>query len=91
MLKMPPTMSLKPRSWTRIRPSRRSTGSKYCNELNGKSFYYQLRNRIVYFHSLENIAKAQVYNPEKRRPWSMQDAKERWEEVKKQVQADKEK
>jgi tRNA nucleotidyltransferase/poly(A) polymerase len=70
-------------------------GLKYCDELNGKSFYYQLRNRILnleeYFHSLENLAKAQVFNPEKRRPWSLQDAKERWEEVKKQAQADKEK
>jgi tRNA nucleotidyltransferase/poly(A) polymerase len=70
-------------------------GLKYCDELNGKSFYYQLRNRILnleeYFHSLENLAKAQVFNPEKRRPWSLQDAKERWEEVKRQAQADKEK
>ncbi len=72
-----------------------ANGLKHCNELNGKSFYYQLRNRILnleeYFHSLENLAKAQVFNPEKRRPWTLQDAKERWEEVKKQAQADKEK
>ena len=72
-----------------------ANGLKYCSELHGKSFYYQLRNRILnleeYFHSLENLAKAQVFNPEKRRPWSLQDAKERWEEVKKQAQADKEK
>jgi tRNA nucleotidyltransferase/poly(A) polymerase len=70
-------------------------GLKYCSELNGKSFYYQLRNRILnleeYFHSLENLVKAQVFNPDKRRPWTLQDAKERWEEVKKQAQADKEK
>ena len=70
-------------------------GLKYCSELNGKSFYYQLRNRIFnleeYLHSLENLAKAEVYNPEKRRPWTLQDVKERWEEVKKQAQADKEK
>ena len=70
-------------------------GLKYCDELNGKSFYYQLRNRILnleeYFHALENLAKAQVYNPEKRRQWSLQDAKKRWEEVKRQAQADKEK
>jgi len=68
---------------------------KYCDGLNGKSFYYQLRNRILnleeYFHALENLAKAQVYNPEKRRQWSLQDAKKRWEEVKRQAQADKEK
>ncbi len=72
-----------------------ANGLKYCSELNGKSFYYQLRSRILnleeYFHSLENLVKAQVFNPDKRRPWTLQDAKERWEEVKKQAQADKEK
>jgi hypothetical protein len=72
-----------------------ANGLKYCSELNGKSFYYKLRNRILnleeYFHSLENLVKAQVFNPDKRRPWTLQDAKERWEEVKKQAQADKEK
>ena len=70
-------------------------GLKYCPELNGKSFYFRVRSRILdleeYFHSLENLVKAQTFNPDKRRPWSLQDAKERWEEVKKQAQADKEK
>jgi hypothetical protein len=54
-----------------------------------------VRNRILdleeYFRSLENLVKAQVFNPDKRRPWSLQDAKERWEVVKKQAQEDKEK
>jgi tRNA nucleotidyltransferase/poly(A) polymerase len=70
-------------------------GLKFCDELNGKSFYFRLRNRILnleeYLQSLENLAKAQVYNPDKRRPWSLQDAKERWEEVKKQAAEDKQK
>jgi tRNA nucleotidyltransferase/poly(A) polymerase len=70
-------------------------GLKFCEELNGKSFYFRLRNRVLnleeYFQSLENLAKAQVFNPEKRRPWSLQDAKERWEEVKKQAAEDKQK
>ena len=70
-------------------------GLKYCEDLNGKSFYFQLRNRILnldeYFRSLENLVKAQVYNPQKRRPWTLEDAKERWEEVKKQAQEDKQK
>jgi tRNA nucleotidyltransferase/poly(A) polymerase len=68
-------------------------GLKYCQELNGESFYFQLRNRLLnlneYFQSLENLVKAQVYNPQKHRPWSLEDAKERWEEVKKQAQEDK--
>ncbi len=70
-------------------------GLKFCDELNGKSFYFQLRNRVLlldeYFQSLENLVKAQVYNPQKKRPWTIEDAKERWEEVKKEAQADKEK
>jgi tRNA nucleotidyltransferase/poly(A) polymerase len=70
-------------------------GLKYCSELNGTSFYFQLRNRILnleeYFHSLESLVKSEVYNPAKRRAWTLEDAKERWEEVKKQAQEDKRK
>jgi hypothetical protein len=70
-------------------------GLKYCNELNGKSFYFQLRNRILnleeYFQSLENLVKAGVYNPARRRAWTLEDAKERWEEVKRQAREDKQK
>jgi tRNA nucleotidyltransferase/poly(A) polymerase len=70
-------------------------GLKYCNELTGKSFYFQMRNRVLrleeYFQSLENLVKAQVYNPAKRRSWTLEDAKERWEEVKKQAEEDKQK
>ena len=70
-------------------------GLKYCNELDGKSFYYQVRNRLLnleeYAHSMENLVKAQVFNPAKKRPWTLEDAKERWEEVKKQAQEDKQK
>ncbi len=70
-------------------------GLKHCDELDGKSFYFQLRNRILnleeYFQSLENLVKAGIYNPAKRRAWTLEDAKERWEEVKKQAQDDKRK
>jgi hypothetical protein len=70
-------------------------GLKYCTELNGTSFYFQLRNRILnleeYFRSLESLVKAGVYNPAKRRAWTLEDAKERWEEVKKQAQDDRRK
>jgi len=68
-------------------------GLQHCHELNGKSFFFQLRRRILnledYFRSLESLAKAQVYNPATHRPWSLEDAKLRWEEVKRQAQADK--
>jgi hypothetical protein len=70
-------------------------GLKHCKELTGTTFYFQLRNRILnleeYFRSLENLVKAGVYNPAKRRAWTIEDAKERWEEVKKQAQEDKQK
>ncbi len=70
-------------------------GLKYCNELDGKSFYYQVRNRLLnleeFAHSMEALVKAQVFNPAKKRPWTLEDAKERWEEVKKQAQEDKQK
>jgi hypothetical protein len=72
-----------------------AAGLKYCTELDGKGFFYQVRNRILnleeYFQSLENLVKAQAFNPAKRRPWTMEDAKERWEQVKKQAQEDKQK
>jgi hypothetical protein len=72
-----------------------ANGLKYCGELNGKNFYFQLRNRVLnledYFQSLDNLVKAQVFNPDKHRPWTPEDAKERWEAVKKQAEEDKQK
>ena len=71
------------------------SGLKYCGELNGKSFYFQVRNRILnleeYFHSLESFVKTGVYNRAKGRNWTLEDAKERREEVKQQAQEDKRK
>ena len=71
------------------------SGLKYCSELNGKNFYFQVRNRILnleeYFHSLESFVKTGVYNRAKGRNWTLEDAKERWEEVKQQAQEDKRK
>jgi len=69
-----------------------AAGLKFCNELDGKHFYFQPRDRVLdleeYHHSLENLAKQQVFNPEKHRPWTEQDAAERWEQVKKQAASD---
>jgi hypothetical protein len=68
-------------------------GLKHCSELNGKTFYQRLHNRILnleeYLQSLDNLVKAEVFNPEKRRPWSAADAKERQDAVKKEAQEDK--
>jgi hypothetical protein len=70
-------------------------GLKHCDELNGKRFYFQLRHRILdleeYLRSLENLVKAQVYNPQRRHPWTSEDAKERYEEAKRQAEEDRQK
>jgi hypothetical protein len=67
-------------------------GLKFCNELDGKHFYFQARDRVLdlveYHRSLENLAKQQVFNPEKHRPWTEQDAAERWDQVQKQAATD---
>jgi hypothetical protein len=71
------------------------SGLKFCSELNGSGFYFQMRNRVLnleeYFRSLESMVKAGVNNPAKRHAWTLEDAKERWEEVKKQAEDDKRK
>ena len=69
-------------------------GLRHCKELDGTNFYFEPRNRVLnleeYHQSLDNLVKAQVYNPEKRRPWSEEDANARWEQVKKEALHDKE-
>jgi len=69
-------------------------GLRHCNELDGTNFYFQPRDRVLsleeYHQSLENLVKAQVFNPQKKRPWSDADANDRWEQVKKQAARDKE-
>src|SRR5580693_10815559 len=69
-----------------------ASGLKFCSEFDGKHFYYQARDRVLdleeYHRSLENLAKQHVFNPEKHRPWTEQDATERWEQVQKQAVSD---
>jgi hypothetical protein len=69
-------------------------GLRHCGELNGTNFYFQPRDRVLdleeYHQSLDNLAKAQAFNPEKHRPWTEADANDRWEQVKKQAARDKE-
>jgi hypothetical protein len=70
-----------------------ANGLRFCSELDGTNFYFAVRNRVIdledYHRGLEGLAKAQVYNPQTRRPWSKQDADQRWEEVKKEAARDK--
>jgi hypothetical protein len=67
-------------------------GLKYCGELDGKHFYFLPRDRVLdleeFHRSLESLAKQQVFNPEKHRPWTDQDAAERWEQAQKQAASD---
>ena len=69
-------------------------GLKFCNELNGNNFYFPPRDRVLdldeYHRSLESLARQQVFNPERRKPWSEEDATDRWEQVKRQATKDKE-
>jgi tRNA nucleotidyltransferase/poly(A) polymerase len=70
-----------------------ANGLKFCSELDGNHFYFQPRDRVLaledYHRSLESLARQQAFNPEKRRPWTDQDAAERWEQVKQQAVTDK--
>jgi hypothetical protein len=70
-----------------------ANGLRFCSELDGNHFYFQPRDRVLdledYHRSLESLARQQIFNPEKRRPWTDQDATERWEQVKQQAVTDK--
>lgn len=69
-------------------------GLRHCSELDGTNFYFQPRDRVLnleeYHQSLDNLVKSQAFNPEKHRPWTDADARDRWEQVKKQATRDKE-
>jgi hypothetical protein len=71
-----------------------ANGLKFCKELNGTNFYFPPRDRVLdldeYHRSLESLARQQVFNPERRRPWTQEDAADRWEQVKRQATKDKE-
>jgi hypothetical protein len=70
-----------------------ANGLKYCDELDGNHFYFQPRDRVLdledYHRSLEALARQQAFNPERHRPWTEDDATERWEQVKQQALKDK--
>lgn len=69
-----------------------ANGLKFCSDLDGKSFYFEMRNRVFnlddYHRSLTNLAKDQIYNPATQRPWSEKDATERWEQARKEAVRD---
>ena len=68
-------------------------GLKFCKELDGSTFFFEPRNRVLnlqeYHQSLENLAREGVFNPETRRPWNEQDASARWLQVQQEAVRDK--
>jgi hypothetical protein len=68
-------------------------GLKFCDVLNGTNFYFALRDRVFdleeFHRSLTNLVKQQIFNPEKKRPWSEQDATDRWAQVQEEAAKDK--
>lgn len=68
-------------------------GLKHCSELDGTSFYFQPRDRVLnlaeYHQSLENLARQGVFNPVTHRPWTEDDAADRWAQVQAQAAKDK--
>lgn len=68
-------------------------GLRFCKELDGTTFYFATRDRVLnlddYDKSLQNLVRDRVFNPERKRPWSPEDAKGRMELVRKQALEDK--
>jgi hypothetical protein len=66
---------------------------KHCHELDGKSFYMENQDRVLnveqYHKSLENLVKDQVFNPQKKGPWTAADADARLKLVEKVAEHDK--
>jgi hypothetical protein len=66
---------------------------KHCGALDGKHFYIETQDRVLdldQFHkSLESMVKEQVFNPQKKRPWTQADAQERLDLVQKMAEHDK--
>ena len=68
-------------------------GLKHCNEIDGKNFYLQPRDRVIklddFHRSLDSLVLGRVFNPETKRPWTQEDANARWDQVQKQALDDK--
>jgi hypothetical protein len=69
-----------------------AAGLPHCNELNGTSFYFYQRDRVLslqdYRRSLDNLVAEGAFNSDTRRPWNKQDADARWEQIQKQATTD---
>jgi hypothetical protein len=70
-----------------------AAGLKFCDELDGKNFYFAPRDRVLnleeYHRSLDSLALQRAFNPETHKPWSEEEAAKRWEQVKRQAIDDK--
>jgi len=68
-------------------------GLKHCGELDGSNFYFAPRDRVLnleeYRRSLQNLVQQHAFNPEKRRPWTDEDAEQRWSQVQREAAREK--
>jgi hypothetical protein len=68
-------------------------GLPHCSELNGTTFYFQSRDRVLsledYHRSLASLALQGSFNAETKRPWNQQDADVRWAQARQQALKDK--
>jgi hypothetical protein len=64
-------------------------GLLHCSELDGKSFYFESRDRVLnledYHRALASLALQGSFNPETNRPWNEHDADARWAQVQDQA------
>ena len=84
----------KERYSTRTRGAAIIQRPEFCSGLNDTCFYFrdaQSHPQSGRIFSLAGKPCEGIYNPAKRRVWTLEGAKERWEEVKKQAQDDKRK
>jgi len=68
-------------------------GLKHCGEIDGSNFYFAPRDRVLsleeYHRSLQNLVQQHAFNPEKRRPWTDEDAALRWSQVQREAAREK--
>ena len=68
-------------------------GLQHCAALDGKSFYNNNQKRVVLLSELEaslkNLVKDQVFNPQKKHPWTVSDTDERMKLAQSQADHDR--
>ena len=70
-----------------------ANGLKFCEQLDGKTFYFPPRDRVLnleeYHRALDSLVLQRAFNPQTRRPWDERDADARWAQVQQEAAKDK--